>query len=195
MSKIELGKIVNTIGLKGSLKVLFNYNVKKEVLNQIKNLQIEEFSENFIVEKLFNNKTFFVLKLLNYNSVNSVEKFNKKKIFIDEDSVNLTENNYFTNSLIGCEIVSQQGKFYGKIVGVENYGATDILFLQNQKEEFSVPFIKEVFVSFDITKKQIIASKKIEEVIVWKLMFWQYFQKCFQHLITAFCLVLKAIIT
>ncbi len=166
MSKIELGKIVNTIGLKGSLKVLFNYNVKKEVLNQIKNLQIEEFSENFIVEKLFNNKTFFVLKLLNYNSVNSVEKFNKKKIFIDEDSVNLTENNYFTNSLIGCEIVSQQGKFYGKIVGVENYGATDILFLQNQKEEFSVPFIKEVFVSFDITKKQIIASKKIEEVIV-----------------------------
>lgn len=166
MSKIELGKIVNTIGLKGSLKVLFNYNVKKEVLNQIKYLQIEEFNENFIVEKLFFNKTFFVLKLLNYNSVNSVEKFNKKKIFIDEDSVNLSENNCFTSSLIGCEIISQQGKSYGKIVGVENYGATDILFLQNQKEEFSVPFIKDLFVSFDITKKQIIVSKKIEEVIV-----------------------------
>lgn len=162
MEKMQIGKIINTIGLKGELKV----EPDTKDINRFKKLK--EFfigNEQFVCEyaKIRNDKV--CLKIVGFDKIEDVEKFKNKPIFVDrKDSVPLEEDEYFAVDLMGCE-VWQGEKYIGLVTEIANYGASDIIFVKNKGVEKSFVVVEDIFENVDLQNKKIYVTNKIEDVL------------------------------
>ena len=85
MSKICIGKIVNTFGLKGELKVLPN-DMCEVYFKELKKFYISSFNDEFECENISIKKGQFVkLKIKNYDDINKVLAFKNKDIFVTKE--------------------------------------------------------------------------------------------------------------
>lgn len=61
------------------------------------------------------------------------------------------ENEYLWEDLVGCEVrVADEDRLLGSVVGLQNYGAQDILCVQCEDGEWMLPFIDDVVLTVDI---------------------------------------------
>ena len=160
MEKIKVGKIVNTFGLKGELKVLLNQNV---TLDEI---YIAGFDEKFRCEKQVDTHKFVKIKFFGYDDINQVLQFVNRDIFVlNMQNEALSDDEYLVTDLVNSKIYLSE-KELGKITGVENFGATDILVFECDGKEMRVPFIAEFFDLIDPKNKILKANEKIFEGVV-----------------------------
>ena len=163
-NKIIIGKIVNTIGLKGELRVIVNNSHIERFVN-LYEFKIEGFDKTFICEKskVFGNKTS--LKIKDLNDINLVEMFKNHDFYVVvNEQTQLDEDEFFVKDLIGSKIVN--GKEIGTVIDVENYGAGDIIvFIENKKEK-RVAFNYYYFKEIDVENKVLVASDNFYEGVV-----------------------------
>ena len=109
MEKMELGKIVNTFGLKGEVKVYpyvsYISKVKKVYIN---NQQME-------LERARNQKNIFVIKLKNIDTIEDAEKLKNSIIEMDrKDAPDLPKGTYYISDLIGFDVYTDDRKTFRK---------------------------------------------------------------------------------
>ena len=109
MERMELGKIVNTFGLKGEVKVYpyvsYISKVKKVYIN---NQQME-------VERARNQKNIFVIKLKNIDTIEDAEKLKNSIIEMDrKDAPDLPKGTYYISDLIGFDVYTDDRKAFRK---------------------------------------------------------------------------------
>ena len=158
MEKYKVGKIVNTFGLKGELKVLFDEYVK---LNEF---FIGGVETKFKCEKQIDSKKFTKVKMQGFDDINQVTQFIGRDIFIESEAESeiLDEDEYYVDDLIGSNLFDGE-KFLGTIIDVENYGASDIFVFESDGKEMRVPFVLDYFENIDIKNKTIKITKKFYE--------------------------------
>jgi len=131
---------------------------------KLKEVYIDVFGAKklFEVEHVENIKGNFVLKLKNFDSVEDVEVFIGKKIYVKpEDSVKLPEYTYFIHDLIGCKVFINS-KFFGSLVDVLNLPANDVYVIKGAEgNEIMFPALKKYIVSFNAEEK--ILNLEVEE--------------------------------
>lgn len=146
-SKIEVGEMVNTFGIKGEIKV-YPY---VDYLDQIKKIYIK--NEEFTVSKMRYQKNVAIMKLKGIDDINLIEKYKGSTVYIDEaDLPELPEGKYYIKDLIGMDVITDDGKVLGKLDDVFNTGANDIY----QVGEILLPGTDEVLKKIDIENRQII---------------------------------------
>lgn len=146
-SKIEVGEMVNTFGIKGEIKV-YPY---VDYLDQIKKIYIK--NEEFTVSKMRYQKNIAIMKLKGIDDINLIEKYKGSTVYIDEaDLPELPEGKYYIKDLIGMDVITDEGKVLGKLDDVFNTGANDIY----QVGEILLPGTDEVLKKIDIENRQII---------------------------------------
>lgn len=119
--KYEIGKIVNTFGIKGEVKI-FPY---VDYFLNLKNFYID--NTKFEIEKIRNQKNVVIAKIKGIDDINEVENLKGKSIYIyDEDLPDLPKGTFYIKDLIGLDVVTDDGKQLGKIKDVFNTGANDI---------------------------------------------------------------------
>lgn len=119
--KYEIGKIVNTFGIKGEVKI-FPY---VDYFLNLKNFYID--NTKFEIEKIRNQKNVVIAKIKGIDDINEVENLKGKSIYIyDEDLPDLPKGTFYIKDLIGLDVVTDDGKQLGKIRDVFNTGANDI---------------------------------------------------------------------
>lgn len=161
MEKIRIGKIQNTIGLKGELKV----QPETADINRFK--WLKEFyidNEKYMCEygKIRNDKV--CLKIVGFDRIEDVEKFKNKPIFVDrKDAIPLKKDEYLAVDLMECEVYYED-KFMGRVTEVANYGASDIIFVKNKGVEHSFVIVEGLFKQVDTIAKKIFVTSKIEDV-------------------------------
>lgn len=144
-SKIEVGEMVNTFGIKGEIKV-YPY---VDYLDQIKKIYIK--NEEFTVSKMRYQKNVAIMKLKGIDDINLIEKYKGSTVYIDEvDLPELPEGKYYIKDLIGMDVITDEGKVLGKLDDVFNTGANDIY----QVGEILLPGTDEVL------KKSILKTDK-----------------------------------
>lgn len=166
MEEIVIGKIVNTFGLKGELKVLPKEMCEAYYKN-LKYFNISKFDEEFECENISIKKGQFVkLKIKNYDNINKVLCFKNHDIIVKKEiKTELEEDEYLTVDLINCKILRDE-TLVGKVLDVENFGATDILVLDVDGKEARVPFVHEFFENIDVKNKRILITDKFFEGLV-----------------------------
>ena len=113
-----------------------------------------------IFSYFYKNKKTVVLTLSNIETCDSAQKLVGKKIFIERSVLpDLGDDEFYHEDLIGLEVVSD-GKVYGKIFKIYNFGASDILEVQLESAQKSVmfPFAKEYFPEIDLRKRRIVIN-------------------------------------
>lgn len=161
-----IGKIVKPVGIKGEFKVIpYTDNISR--FKDLKYFYFENSDKKQVVEKATLRGDFVTLKIADINTPEQVDFLREKLIYVDrENGVKLDADHFFIVDLIGCEIIDKDGKSQGKIVDVENFGASDIIVFEKNGKEYSVPFLKDVFAEIDVNQSKANVTDRFFEVLV-----------------------------
>ena len=169
---LEVGKIVNTSGLKGLLKVspLTDDITRFEDLETVYIQKSKDLLE-FKIQEVKYNKNMVLLKLAGIDDIEEAEKYKNFYIKINrKDAVELEDDSYFIVDIIGCEVFTDENKELGKVVDVFQTGSNDVYTVKNEDgKEILIPAIADVIKNIDIKNKKIVVH--LIEGLIWKLMY------------------------
>jgi 16S rRNA processing protein RimM len=164
MNLIEIGKITKTQGLKGEVRLKlwandFNFfnNVNFVFVNNAK----------LVIEKIVNRNGFFVIKFVGINTIDDAIKLVNNEVSVTKSDIKLNKDEFFVDELINFDVYNEKNELLGLLTNINNYGATDIYYIKNNKEEFMFPFIEKVLIKIDLENKKIILKQDVlNEIIV-----------------------------
>ena len=147
---LEAGKIVTTHGIKGEVKIM-PYCDSPELLCEFDRLFIGKSHEEIIVERSRTFKNMVIAKLEGIDTPEAAEKLRNKLLYMHRSDLELDEDTYFIQDLIGLEVVdADTAQLYGTISDVMQTGANDVYVIKGSDREYLVPAIADVVVSTDI---------------------------------------------
>lgn len=164
---LRIGVITTSHGLKGEVKV-YPTTDSPQRFKEVKKVQIrtrKETIETEITEARF-FKNLAIVKFAAFDDVEQVKNLHNAEIFIDrKDGQKLEEGEYYIADLIGCTVLTEDGKTLGKVKDVLQTGANDVYVvdtagIENQdtagkKSELLLPVIPDCIKKVDIEKGQI----------------------------------------
>lgn len=152
MPQIEIGKIVNTHGLKGHIKVepwcdgieTFEY-LDRVFVNNIE----------YEIESVKVQKNVFLLKLKELNTIEEAEKLKNKVVYANEDEMPpLPEGTFYIRDIMGLSVYDGE-KLIGKIVDWIETGANNVYIIKRPNgKDVLIPAIDSVVKKIDIENKR-----------------------------------------
>ncbi|MBE7056123.1 MAG: 16S rRNA processing protein RimM [Ruminococcaceae bacterium] len=148
-----IGKIVNTHGVRGELKVIpetddpGRFSKLKTVRVKLRNNVTE-----YEVERARGQGTFILLKLKGIDTPeqgmllkNSLLEVHRK------DAIKLPEGMWFIGDLIGCSVFEDDGNCLGKVINVLQTGSNDVYEVtDDQGRTILIPALKTVVLDVNI---------------------------------------------
>jgi len=160
MSKfISVGKILNFHGIQGEAKVGFSKNQEvffcglKKVF-----VKVENNYKPLKIKKLRLNKNFAIVKFEGINSIDELLEYKGCLLFVEEETIReaLSEDEFLIDELVGLDVIDENGKKLGFIVGVSNNGANDLLSVKTNSKKISlVPFVKAIVTDVSLKEKKV----------------------------------------
>ena len=140
-SSICVGVIAGAQGIRGFVRVR-SFTDDPESIFKYKPLTSEDGTREFKLKLQGVNKDMFVASLDGVTDRNSAEAMRGTQLFFDRAKLpKAKKGQYFEADLIGLAAKDKQGKAYGKILSVHDYGAGVFLEIgMNKKDSFMLPF-------------------------------------------------------
>ena len=96
-------------------------------------------------------KNTVIAKIEGIDTPEAAEKLRNKVLYMHRDDLELDEDTYFIQDLIGLEVRdADTDRVYGKIADVMQTGANDVYVIKGEDREYLVPAIGDVVISTDI---------------------------------------------
>lgn len=150
---LEAGKIVTTHGIRGEVKIM-PYTDTPELLAEFDRLFIGKDKQELFIEHSRVFKNMVIAKIDGVDTPEDAEKLRNKVLFMHRDDLELDEDTYFIQDLIGVEVRDADSGFvYGKISDVMQTGANDVYVVTGGDREYLVPAIPDVVISTDIDEE------------------------------------------
>ncbi len=151
---IEVGKIINTHGVKGDVKI-DSWCDSVEVFCSLENVYIKKAGQP-VPLKVVRSQPYKEFVLAHLEGINTFEEANllkNKEIFALRDDIPREEGDVFIVDLIGLPVINQEsGKVYGKIKDVIIGVATDIYEIETDSGIAYMPVVEEFVKEVDIEK-------------------------------------------
>ena len=152
MDKIYIGKIVNTHGIKGELRIRSDFLYKDKVFVKGNSLIIDD--KKYFIKTYRHHKTFDMVMLDEYNNINQVLFLVGKKVYFDKSLLILDDNEVLNSDLVNYNIVDING-IELEIEEVFYASSTNKIIRTNKcLIPFNSPMIKKI----DKIKKEIIVD-------------------------------------
>ncbi len=153
MKYVLIGKLVNTHGLKGEVRILSDFKYKNKVF--IPDMKIY-LGRDKVCEKITgyrHHKIFDMITMEGYNDINQVLKYKGDYVFVNKDDIKLGENEYLDEDIIGLDVYVND-RYLGKVRKIENHNGNEILFVHGEKDVL-IPYNFDIIVSINLEKKEI----------------------------------------
>jgi 16S rRNA processing protein RimM len=162
---IECGKIINTHGCKGGLKVEPWCNSPEDFI-ALKKIYVKNKNDflQYTAAKASVFKQFVILELKEIDDMDKAIALKNVTLYADREDFTLEDGEYFITDIIGLDVIdSDNGKVYGKVKEIINRGASDIYVVDTPNGERMIPAVDEFIVNVDIQKG--ITVKTIEGLL------------------------------
>ncbi|WP_088809534.1 MULTISPECIES: ribosome maturation factor RimM [Listeria] len=158
----NVGKIVNTHGLMGEVRVISRTDFASERYRTGNKLFLYLKNENTPIELTVRShrvhKNFDLLTFEGYTGINQVEKMKEGILKVPEEALGeLEENAYYFHEIIGCHVRTSDGLLLGEITEILTPGANDVWVVKPERgKEMLIPYIADVVKKIDIGSKEIV---------------------------------------
>lgn len=148
MRYISIGKIVNTHGIKGEVRLLSHFEYKEKAF--VKGMKIyigkEKIEEEIVSYRP--HKSFDMIRLKGRYNINDVLSYKGQFCYVDYDDLRLSGDECLAMDLIGLPAYSA-GAHVGCVKRIEDIGNDRrLLILEHDGKESMIPYIQE-FVSYN----------------------------------------------
>jgi 16S rRNA processing protein RimM len=139
--QVLVGVIVGAHGIKGEVK-LKSFTSEPMSIGRYGPLQSSS-GQQFEITKLKAAKDDFIASLKNVNDRNEAEALKGVELFVARQKLpKLNVHETYAHDLMGLDVVLENGSKLGKLVGMPNYGAGDLLEVDvdGHSETVLIPF-------------------------------------------------------
>ena len=150
-NRIIIAKIATAHGIKGLVKL----HMYTDNIDLFKNTLFTSESGDKSLSLFLKNATakHWLAEVENVSDRNEAEKLRGIELYIDKE--NLPEpdpDEFYIDDLIGLSCVDKDNQNIGKIIAVENFGASDLLEIQPEgKDSFYLPFTDDTILEITDT--------------------------------------------
>jgi 16S rRNA processing protein RimM len=158
---LNVGKIVNTHGIRGEVKVYPQTDfpdVRFRTGNRLLMVNPENGSTVSVeIANAREQKNMFVVKLKGFEDINEAEKYKGWELKVsDSERVPLDEGEYYVRDIIGCSVVTDEGETLGVIADVLSPGANDVWVVKRAKgKELLLPVIDDVVLEVNVPSRTV----------------------------------------
>ncbi len=158
-----VGKIVNTHGIKGELRILSDFELKNKIFQKDINLYVGPEKREFTITSYRHHKMFDMVTFKGITNINEVINLKGLLVYVKRETLNLDNDSYVLSDLIGLDVYDKDKK----IGTVKDYyldnGNTllDVL----GKKEFYIPLKSHYIKSVNLQDKKIITEGGSELIL------------------------------
>ena len=142
---LELGKVNNTHGLRGEVKVAL-WCDDISYVKQLKYVYLDDRGDKRLtLISARPQKNIGILKFAEITTIEQAQELKNKIIYCNRDDAHIDDDAYYIADVIGCRVVDKNdGRDYGEIVDVTNYGSCDIFDTVLDKRHTLIPAIPDI---------------------------------------------------
>lgn len=154
---IYIGKIVNTHGIKGEVRILSDFERKDKVFIKGMNIYIGKKKEKEIINSYRHHKNFEMITIIGYTDINQVLKYKGLNVYIKKSDLNLDNGEYLDSDLIGLDVIVD-GLVKGKVTDIINLNGNKLIVIDSFSNKVYVPYQKEFISIIDFTNRKIVIT-------------------------------------
>ena len=133
MEKLFVGKIVNTFGIKGELKVVSKFEMASKVYQKNNILFIG--NKEYKISNVRFHKNNYLVELDNIKDINLIEYLIGYDVYFNKDDLDLSDDEFLVSELVGYKVISN----YKEVGVVNDYDDNKINPLIKVDDKFYVP--------------------------------------------------------
>ncbi|MCG3090125.1 ribosome maturation factor RimM [Sporosarcina cyprini] len=162
MQWFNVGKIVNTHGIRGEVRVISRTDFPEERYAVGSKLALflpnEKKPLTLTVATHRRHKNFDLLTFEGHMNINDVEKYRDGILKVSEEQLgDLEEGEFYYHEIIGCTVFTDSGEELGKVTEILETGSNDVWTVTPEKgKPHYIPYIEDVVKEVDIEEKKII---------------------------------------
>lgn len=153
MDKVYIGKIVNTHGIKGEIRILSNFPYKEKVFFNGSRIIIDD--KDYIISSYRIHKKFDMITLEGFTNINEVLFLIKKSVYISSDLLMLDDNEVLDEELINYTVLTKDGR-RGIIKEIFYASSTNKILRLFFDHEVLIPFNSPMIIKIDKKDKTIL---------------------------------------
>ena len=154
---IYIGKIVNTHGIKGEIRILSDFEKKDSVFVFGMPIYIGRKKEKEIIKSYRHHKNFEMITMEGYNDINEVLKYKGLYVYIKKEDLKLRDDEYLESDMIGLNVYID-GKLVGEVKDIYDSGNNKVMTIHVDNKDVYIPYQKEFISNVDIKNKKIVVT-------------------------------------
>ena len=163
MQYLYIGKLVNTHGIKGEVRLISNFKYKNKVFVPGFKFYVGKEKKEFIIESYRKHKQFDMVVFKDNHDINLVEHLKGSFVYINKSDLILNKNEFLAVDLIGFNVIIND-KLIGVIDNVIETPANEVLVLDNN---VMIPYVK-AFINKIKKKNKRVYVNDVKGLLSWK---------------------------
>ncbi|MGK0551955.1 ribosome maturation factor RimM [Enterococcus faecalis] len=157
---LNVGKIVNTQGIKGEVRVISQTDfpeLRYKNGAKLTLFQAQKAPLDLIVKSHRKHKNFDIISFENHPTINDVEGYRDGLLKVAKDELaELSADEFYYHEIIGATVYDETGAEIGKVKEILSPGANDVWVVQRQKKkDLLLPYIEGVVTKVDVKNQRI----------------------------------------
>lgn len=158
-----IGKIVNTHGIKGELRILSDFEYKDKVFKKGISLFVGPLKKEYVINSYRHHKIFDMVTFVDYNNINDVLDLKGLLVYVNRSILEITEEDYLLTDLIGMEVYDKD-KLLGVVKDYYLDSGNTLLAIKGTKD-FYIPLKSNYIEKVDTKNKKIITNNGGELIL------------------------------
>ena len=158
--KVLLGRIVGPHGIRGDVTIE-TYTAQARDIASYGPLESEDGTQRFEIKVLRETPKGVIARIAGVTDRTAAETLKGSSLFVDRARLpEAAEGEFYHTDLIGLRAEDGDGKRLGEVVGVENYGAGDLLELRLKgvRKTELIPFTETYVPVVDIANARVVVA-------------------------------------
>ena len=153
MKYVLVGKLVNTHGLKGEVRILSEFKYKDRVFLPGMKIYIvrDKVCEEIVSYR--HHKIFEMIIMKGYNDINQVLKYKGEYVFVNKEDIKLRSGEYLDEDIIGLNVIVDK-KVMGVVKRIEKHNRNEILVVKSVDKNYLIPYNFDIIENVDLEKKE-----------------------------------------
>lgn len=154
MNYLYIGKLANTHGIKGEVRILSNFRHIDKVFIKDMKFYVGKDKKEYVVETYRKHKNFHMVVFKDNYDINLIEHLKGSYVYINKEDLKLDKNIYLAVDLIGFNVIIND-KLIGVISDVLDTPANEVLVLDNK---VMIPYVKAFINKVDMDNKEVVVN-------------------------------------
>ncbi|MFW6380940.1 MAG: ribosome maturation factor RimM [Bacillota bacterium] len=156
---IKIGKINRNQGNRGEVRVLPLTDIRERFL-QLEGACLARGDDPPVfreIEDVWFHKQFVIIKFSGIDDIGQALELKDYFVMVPEAKLPvLPEGEFYVHNLLECQVYTESGRYLGRVIQVLDTGGADILVIEDEDQQYMVPFARQFISELRPGDKQLV---------------------------------------